>query len=260
MSLTGSRYKIPQQNGLRVKIIPRKRRSSFGSSFKMLAWNMTVGSARALKRAMDICGSLALLAVLFIPMLIICIIIKLGSEGPIIYQSKRIGQFGKPFNFLKFRSMYTNSKEIEAKMLQEWEEKAAEIEKNTGHKPERPALSDLLKAKDDDPRVTKIGRILRKTSLDELPQLVNVLLGDMSLVGPRPPIPSEVATYTLAQRKRLNVTPGITCTWQVSGRSNIPFEQQVKLDTEYIQSQSFWKDCMILLKTIPAVISGDGSV
>ena len=82
----------------------------------------------------------------------------------------------------------------------------------------------------------------------------------MSLVGPRPPIPSEVATYTLAQRKRLNVTPGITCTWQVSGRSNIPFEQQVKLDTEYIQSQSFWKDCMILLKTIPAVLTGDGSV
>ena len=248
------------KNGPRVRIVPRKRRSSFGSSFKMLAWNWTVGSARALKRAMDICGSIALLIALFIPMLIIAILIKLGSEGPIIYHSKRIGQFGKPFNFLKFRSMYINSKEIEAKMLQEWDEKAAEIEKKTGQKPERPALSDLLKAKEDDPRVTKIGRILRKTSLDELPQLVNVLLGQMSLVGPRPPIPSEVATYTLAQRKRLNVTPGITCTWQVSGRSNIPFEQQVKLDTEYIQTRGFWKDCMILLKTIPAVLTGDGSV
>ena len=249
-----------RKNNFRVTIVPQKRRSSFGSSFKMLAWNWTVGSARALKRAMDICGSIALLIALFLPMLIIAIIIKLGSEGPIIYHSKRIGQFGKPFNFLKFRSMYINSKEIEAQMLQEWEEKAKEIEKRTGQKPERPALSDLLKAKEDDPRVTKIGRILRKTSLDELPQLVNVLLGQMSLVGPRPPIPSEVATYTLAQRKRLNVTPGITCTWQVSGRSNIPFEQQVKLDTEYIQSQSFWKDCMILLKTIPAVLTGDGSV
>ena len=164
MPLTHSIIKQSDRNGFRVRIVPRKRRSSFGSSFKMLAWNWTVGSARALKRAMDICGSIALLIALFIPMMIIAILIKLGSEGPIIYHSKRIGQFGKPFNFLKFRSMYINSKEIEAKMLQEWDEKAAEIEKETGQKPERPALSDLLKAKEDDPRVTKIGRILRKTS------------------------------------------------------------------------------------------------
>ena len=127
-------------------------------------------------------------------------------------------------------------------------------------KEKQEEISNAFVKIENDPRVTKVGKFIRKFSIDELPQLINVLLGQMSLVGPRPPIPSEVATYTLAQRKRLNVTPGITCTWQVSGRSNIPFEQQVKLDTEYIQTRGFWKDCMILLKTIPAVLTGDGSV
>ena len=258
MSFTHGINNQSKRNDFQVHIIPQKRRSSFGSSLKMLAWNLTVGGTRALKRAMDIFGSLALLAILFLPMLVICILIKLDSEGPIIYQSKRIGQFGRPFNFLKFRSMYINVREIEAKMEKERKEKEAEAVKN-GQTIENQALSDANKPKGDDPRITRIGRFIRKTSIDELPQLVNVLLGDMSLVGPRPPIPSEVATYTLEQRKRLNITPGITCTWQVSGRSDIPFEDQVKLDIAYIQSQSFWKDCMILLKTIPAVFTGKGA-
>ena len=110
-----------------------------------------------------------------------------------------------------------------------------------------------------DPRVTWIGRIIRKSSLDELPQLWCVLKGDMSLVGPRPPLPEEVAKYSLAERRRLDIVPGLTCIWQVSGRSDIPFDQQVTLDLEYIQSQSFWVDVKILLRTVPAVILGRGA-
>jgi lipopolysaccharide/colanic/teichoic acid biosynthesis glycosyltransferase len=110
-----------------------------------------------------------------------------------------------------------------------------------------------------DPRITPLGRLMRKTSLDELPQLWNVLKGDMSLVGPRPHLPEEVAQYTLAQRRRLDVKPGITCIWQVSGRSEIPFSKQVDLDLEYIESQSLWLDFKILLQTIPAVLAGKGA-
>lgn len=219
---------------------------------------MTVKGAYILKRTIDVVGSLAILAVLFIPMLILCILIKLDSEGPIIYQSTRIGQFGKPFKFLKFRSMYINASEIQAKMERERKQREEEAKRN-GQVVENIAVSDATKPKGDDPRITRIGRFIRKASIDELPQLFNVLLGDMSLVGPRPPVPPEVATYTLEQRKRLNVRPGITCTWQVSGRSDIPFAQQVELDKQYIQSQSIWKDIRILLMTVPAVISGKGA-
>ena len=110
-----------------------------------------------------------------------------------------------------------------------------------------------------DPRITPIGRIIRKTSIDELPQFFNVLFGDMSLVGPRPPLPAEVQQYTLEDRKRLNVKPGLTCLWQIRGRSDIPFKEQVKLDKEYIQSNSLWQDLKILIQTIPAIISGKGA-
>jgi lipopolysaccharide/colanic/teichoic acid biosynthesis glycosyltransferase len=111
----------------------------------------------------------------------------------------------------------------------------------------------------DDPRITKVGRFLRRTSLDELPQLWNVFIGDMSLVGPRPPVPSEVAESTLDDRKRLDVIPGITCLWQVMGRSEIPFNEQVRLDKEYILAPGFWKDVKILLKTVPAILGGKGA-
>ena len=111
----------------------------------------------------------------------------------------------------------------------------------------------------DDPRVTRVGRYIRKGSIDELPQLWNVLKGDMSLVGPRPPIPAEVAEYTLSDRRRLEVTPGITCIWQVSGRSQIPFKEQVELDVAYIDSQSLWTDVVLLLRTVPAVLLGRGA-
>ena len=108
-------------------------------------------------------------------------------------------------------------------------------------------------------RITPVGRFIRKFSIDELPQLFNVILGDMSLVGPRPPLPSEVRYYTLEERKRLNVRPGITCLWQVSGRSELPFQQQMALDKQYISSRSAWNDFLILLKTIPAILSGKGA-
>lgn len=116
----------------------------------------------------------------------------------------------------------------------------------------------LFKMKDD-PRITKVGKFIRKTSLDELPQLLNVLVGDMSLVGPRPALPSEVNQYSPAERRRLEVIPGITCIWQVSGRSDIPFDKQVGLDVDYIESQSFWLDIKLLLHTIPAVLLGRGA-
>ena len=111
----------------------------------------------------------------------------------------------------------------------------------------------------DDPRITRVGRIIRKTLIDELPQLWNVLKGEMSLVGPRPPVPQEVNQYSLSDRRRLEVIPGITCIWQVSGRSDIPFDRQVELDVQYIQSQSLWTDLKILLKTVPALLLGSGA-
>jgi lipopolysaccharide/colanic/teichoic acid biosynthesis glycosyltransferase len=138
-------------------------------------------------------------------------------------------------------------------MLVQAEQKKDELFKNNESKD-----GVIFKMKKD-PRITKIGRFIRKFSIDELPQLLNVLKGDMSLVGPRPPLPEEVNKYSLEDRKRLHIKPGITCIWQVSGRSDIPFNRQVELDKQYISSQSFWKDLLILLKTIPAVITGKGA-
>jgi lipopolysaccharide/colanic/teichoic acid biosynthesis glycosyltransferase len=142
----------------------------------------------------------------------------------------------------KFRSMYTDAEERKKELMARNE----------------MAGGVLFKMKDD-PRVTRVGRVIRKTSIDELPQLWNVLKGDMSLVGPRPPVPQEVDEYSLSDRRRLEVIPGITCIWQVSGRSDIPFDQQVELDVQYIQSQSFWTDIKILLKTVPALLFGTGA-
>jgi lipopolysaccharide/colanic/teichoic acid biosynthesis glycosyltransferase len=150
--------------------------------------------------------------------------------------------WGREFPFPKFRSMVTDA---------------------DARKQELTALNQhgdgiTFKIKKD-PRVTWIGRFMRKFSIDELPQLWCVLTGDMALVGPRPPVPSEVAQYTLADRRRLDTKPGLTCIWQVSGRADIPFEQQVELDVKYIESQSIWLDIKLLLKTIPAVLSGRGA-
>lgn len=194
------------------------------------------------KRWMDICGSLTAIILLIPVFAVVAIWLKLDSPGPLFYRQVRIGQYGRPFYFYKFRSMYIDSDVRRLSLEKENESKDGVI----------------FKMKND-PRITRCGRFIRKYSIDETPQFFNVLLGDMSLVGPRPPLPSEVAQYSLADRKRLDILPGITCIWQISGRSDIPFREQVVLDKEYIRGQGFWKDVLILFKTIPAVITGKGA-
>lgn len=193
------------------------------------------------KRCLDLVIASIGLVLLSPIMLLVALAIKLESKGPVIYKQTRIGKDGREFTFYKFRSMYEGADKIRDQ-LQHLNE----------------ASGPIFKIKND-PRITRVGRIIRKTSLDELPQFFNVLKGDMSLVGPRPPLPCEVEQYTPYQRQRLAVLPGITCLWQISGRSNIDFDRWVELDLEYIRKQSLWLDLMILIKTIPAVIKGTGA-
>lgn len=206
------------------------------------AWRFTVKFSYALKRFLDIVLSLLALIVLSPLFLILAILIKLTSPGPIFFVQIRVGEFGRNFCFFKFRSMYIDAEKRKAELMDQ----------------NQSSDGVIFKMKND-PRITPIGRILRKFSLDELPQFLNVLFGDMSLVGPRPPVPSEVKLYSLEERKRLNVRPGLTCLWQVSGRSDIPFKEQVKLDKEYIHSRSLKSDLLILLRTVPAILSGRGA-
>jgi lipopolysaccharide/colanic/teichoic acid biosynthesis glycosyltransferase len=209
---------------------------------KKYAWIFIVGGARRLKRGVDIMASLTGLIVLFPLFVIVGLMIKLTDGGPVVYWQKRVGHWGKEMSFPKFRSMIVNADQMKDALLD-----------NSDHE-----NSVTFKMKRD-PRITWIGRIIRKLSIDELPQLWNVLKGEMSLVGPRPPVPGEVADYTLRDRRRLDIIPGLTCIWQISGRADIPFDQQVELDVQYIQSQSIWLDLKILLKTVPAVLLGRGA-
>jgi exopolysaccharide biosynthesis polyprenyl glycosylphosphotransferase len=196
---------------------------------------------RSGKRMIDVVGALLSLIVLSPLMALVAIVIKLESRGPVLYRSTRIGKDGRPFTFLKFRSMVDGADQ------------------------HRDTLSHLNEMDGPtfkicrDPRVTRIGRFLRATSVDEIPQFLNVLRGEMSLVGPRPPIPEEVAQYEPWQYRRLDVRPGITCLWQISGRSTLSFKEWMRLDLEYIKHQSFWLDMRILLRTIPAVLSREGA-
>jgi exopolysaccharide biosynthesis polyprenyl glycosylphosphotransferase len=209
---------------------------------KRAGWVGVVKGSYLVKRLFDIVVS-AILLVLLLPLFLgVALAIRLEDPGPILFKQKRVGRWGALFTMWKFRSMYTDAEERKKELMAENE----------------MAGGVIFKMKDD-PRVTKVGRIIRKTSIDELPQLWNVLKGDMSLVGPRPPVPQEVDEYSLSDRRRLEVIPGITCIWQVSGRSDIPFDQQVELDVQYIQSQSFWTDIKILLKTVPALLFGTGA-
>ena len=211
-------------------------------SGKILAWKLTVQGARVGKRIFDIVVSLAVLIILSPLMMLVALLIVLEDRGRIIYRQVRVGKDGRHFYFYKFRSMIDGADQQKERLL-------ASNQSGDG----------VIFKMQSDPRVTRIGRFIRKYSIDELPQLFNVLAGDMSLVGPRPPLPGEVSLYTIEDRKRLHVLPGITCIWQVSGRSNIPFKQQVQLDKEYIRSQGLWQDLTILLKTIPAVFTGRGA-
>ena len=209
---------------------------------KRLAWLCRIYRGPVLKRSFDSTASLILLA-LFSPLfLVIALLVKWEDGGPIIFTQTRVGKFGREFKMFKFRSMCLDAEQ----RLQEL------MSKN------RHANGVTFKI-ENDPRITRVGRWLRKFSLDELPQIYNVLIGDMALVGPRPPLPREVARYTLADRRRLAAAPGITCFWQISGRSEIDFAGQVKLDVRYIESQDFWMDVKILALTLPAVVRGKGA-
>ena len=211
-------------------------------SLRLKAWKLTVLGSYVVKRALDIIIS-ALGMILLAPVfLAIAIAVKLSSPGPVFFSQVRVGRYGRHFNFYKFRSMRQDAEALK-----------------DGLKKQNESKDGVIFKMKDDPRITKVGRFLRRTSLDELPQLWNVFIGDMSLVGPRPPVPSEVQEYTLEDRKRLDVIPGITCLWQIKGRSEIPFHEQVRLDKEYIMAPGFWKDVKILLKTIPAIIGGKGA-
>jgi lipopolysaccharide/colanic/teichoic acid biosynthesis glycosyltransferase len=193
------------------------------------------------KRLLDIAGASAglLLAAPFL--LVAAIAIRLDSPGPVFHRAVRVGRGGRKFRFLKLRSMRVGAEELRGLLLHLNQAKGPAFKLH------------------DDPRVTRVGRILRKTSLDELPQLWHVFTGEMSLVGPRPPFPEEVERYEPWMLRRLSVRPGLTCLWQVSGRSDLPFDEWMRLDLEYVDRCSFLMDAAILLRTIPAVLSGRGA-
>jgi len=207
---------------------------------------------QVIKRCIDIAGSFAALVVASPAFLVIAALIKLTSKGPVFFKQERVGKYARKFTFLKFRSMFVNNdhdihREFVAKLI------AGSIDTECEQKQKVYKLTN-------DPRVTTVGRFLRRTSLDELPQFLNVLLGDMSLVGPRPPIPYEVESYDIWHRRRLlMVKPGITGLWQVNGRSRTTFDEMVRLDLQYAKSWSIWMDLRILLQTPRAMVAGDGA-
>jgi lipopolysaccharide/colanic/teichoic acid biosynthesis glycosyltransferase len=205
-------------------------------------WRLAICADEAAKRGFDVLFS-SLVLLLISPVLgFIALLIKLEDGGPVFFPQTRVGRHGREFRMYKFRSMRPDA-----------EARLRDLLARNQHK---DGVTFKIK---NDPRVTRVGYWLRKFSFDELPQFYNVLIGDMSVVGPRPPVPREVALYTLADRRRLLVPPGITCIWQVSGRSQIDFRGQVELDVRYIETRGFWTDLRIISKTLPAVLSGDGA-
>jgi lipopolysaccharide/colanic/teichoic acid biosynthesis glycosyltransferase len=209
---------------------------------KRLGWIWALRCGNTVKRLLDVVGATTLLVLLSPVLLIFAGLVKMTSRGPIFFKQQRVGARGHIFHMYKFRSMCEDA-ETRRKVLLSHNEVAGGV---------------IFKIKAD-PRITPIGRHMRRWSIDEIPQLWNVLKGDMSLVGPRPPLPAEVQLYTLTQRRRLDAVPGLTCTWQVSGRCEIPFEQQVELDVAYIESQSLLVDINLLLRTVPAVLQRRGA-
>jgi len=209
---------------------------------------------RRTKRIMDVMGSLAALVLLSPVFLIIALAVKATSKGPILFRQRRIGQQGKSFTFLKFRSMYVgNDASIHREYVKQLIAGKAEKQSSNGN---GAGVYKLTR----DPRVTGIGAFLRKTSLDEIPQFFNVLRGEMSLVGPRPPVPYEVESYDFWHRRRvLEAKPGITGLWQIKGRSRVKFDDMVRLDLQYARTWSPWLDVKILLQTPGAMVIGEGA-
>lgn len=205
-------------------------------------WRVLMAGDELGKRAFDAAASCAALVLISPLWALIALLIKLEDGGPVIFAQTRVGKHGREFKMYKFRSMRPDA-----------EQRLRELLAKNQH---RDGVTFKIK---DDPRITRVGRWLRKFSFDELPQFYNVLIGDMSVVGPRPPVPREVALYSLADRRRLAIKPGITCIWQISGRAQIDFHGQVELDVRYIETRTFWSDLRIILKTVPAVLSGTGA-
>ena len=239
-----------QENFLREKLFERyakggtwfaRFRAGAYFIFKRYSWQLVIKSTLIIKRCLDIVISLLMILLLSPLLLLTALIIKLEDGGPVIFCQMRVGKKGRRFVMYKFRSMIVDAEKIKEELtdLNETQSIIFKIRK--------------------DPRLTTVGRIIRKLSIDELPQLFNILKGDMSLVGPRPPVPSEVSKYKLRDLGRLDVMPGLTCIWQVSGRSKLNFDRQVDLDLQYIDSQSVWTDIKLLFKTIPAVLLGKGA-
>ncbi|MCF7837294.1 MAG: sugar transferase [Candidatus Marinimicrobia bacterium] len=231
---------------LRTLDLPVSQASARGvqrrQALKLAVWEYSLSSLFWCKRLLDILGALAGLVLLAPLFVLVGLAIVIEDGWPVFYAQERVGQFGRLFKFYKFRSMVRNADRIKAELAQQNESGDGVI----------------FKMKRD-PRITRVGRFIRRFSIDELPQLLNVLSGDLALVGPRPPLPREVALYSLAERKRLHVKPGLTCLWQIQGRSEIPFKEQVRLDMQYIHSQSVLQDLIIILKTVPAVLLGRGA-
>ena len=227
---TPPRLSSPWLNRLRARVAARR-------------WQLATRSRAVIKRTLDIAVVLPACLLLLPLFAFVALAIRLHDGGPVLFWQKRVGQGGREFPFPKFRSMCVDAEAVRAR-----------IEAQNQH----GADGVTFKMKRD-PRITPIGRFIRRFSIDELPQLWCVLRGDMTLVGPRPPIPSEVARYGLLDRHRLSVKPGLTCIWQVSGRSEIPFEQQVQLDIEYIRRRSTGTDLKLLAQTVPAVVRGKGA-
>ena len=208
-----------------------------------LTWWWHVHGPQAAKRGLDL-GLVVPAIVLLLPLFAaVALAIWLHDRGPVLFWQRRVGRHGVEFDFPKFRSMRVDAEAVRDRLLQSNQHGAQGV---------------TFKMKRD-PRITPIGRLIRRTSIDELPQLWCVLRGSMSLVGPRPPLVGEVARYAPKDRQRLGVTPGLTCIWQVSGRSEVPFPQQVEMDLAYIRRPSVWADIVLLLKTLPAVVRGRGA-
>ena len=230
---------IPRESDL--KVLTRLQIESFGDFSVITFFRERLLLQLLLKRIMDVVVSVTALILLSPLMLVISLIIKFTSPGRVFFVQERIGMNRRKFKLLKFRSM------------------VADAEKR---KQELAALNEMdgpvFKVKND-PRVTPIGRFIRKTSIDELPQLINVLKGEMSLVGPRPPLPSEVDQYEWLHRRRLSIKPGITCLWQVNGRNSVPFVKWMEMDKEYVENWSIWLDIKILCRTLPVVLLRHGA-
>lgn len=217
---------------------PARRRKAMKNLRRLLLIRQHCSAA--IRRGWDIAAAMSLLLLGWPLLLLLAVFIKLNDGGPILYWQQRVGYRGQLFAFPKFRSMRVDADQY----------------KNRLSNQHADARTFKLR---HDPRITFIGRWMRRFSLDEIPQLWCVLKGEMTLVGPRPPLPNEVQLYGLHARQRLEITPGLTCIWQISGRSNIPFEGQLAMDLQYIRQRSLWLDIRILFLTIPAVFRGHGA-